>query len=199
MNTMSRNARPALLTAVVVFAVLSVPSQVGAAPPPSMQVDLPAVAGEPSGSSYVPAVSADGSRVAFISSAQLHPDDTDSSPDAYLRDIQRQQTTLVSRASGPDGAQHTSFPHSVADVDISESGRYVVFSADDPGLVPEPFRWIFILNPAVGFIEGFRWSLLGSNTLTPYMVLISLSVGVLAFASGAFIFRRIERGFADVL
>ena len=66
-------------------------------------------------------------------------------------------------------------------------------------IVPERWRALFSLNPAVGFIEGFRWSLLGSSALTPSMVLVTAAVGVLVFVSGAYIFRRVERGFADVL
>jgi lipopolysaccharide transport system permease protein len=66
-------------------------------------------------------------------------------------------------------------------------------------LVPERWRSLFSLNPAVGFIEGFRWSLLGSSALTPSMVLATTAVGALVFVSGAYVFRRVERGFADVL
>jgi lipopolysaccharide transport system permease protein len=66
-------------------------------------------------------------------------------------------------------------------------------------IVPEKLRWIYSLNPAVGFIEGFRWALLGHSALTVQMIGITLIVSVLAFVSGAFFFRRIERGFADVI
>ena len=66
-------------------------------------------------------------------------------------------------------------------------------------LVPDPYRWLFSLNPAVGVIEGFRWSLLGSSALSVDMVLISAVAGLLVFVSGLYVFRRVERGFADVL
>ncbi len=66
-------------------------------------------------------------------------------------------------------------------------------------LVPERWRALFSLNPAVGFIEGFRWSLLGGSSLTPEMVLTTLAIGLLVFVSGAYVFRRVERGFADVI
>lgn len=66
-------------------------------------------------------------------------------------------------------------------------------------IVPEKWRWLFSLNPAVGFIEGFRWSLLGSSGLTLQMVLVSSISAIVFFLSGVFIFRRIERGFADVI
>jgi lipopolysaccharide transport system permease protein len=66
-------------------------------------------------------------------------------------------------------------------------------------LVPPSLRLLFSLNPAVGLIEGFRWSLLGSSALTVPMVLVSLAAGLVAVISGALVFRRVERGFADVL
>ena len=66
-------------------------------------------------------------------------------------------------------------------------------------IVPARWQTLFSLNPAVGFIEGFRWSLLGSSTLTPQMVINSMIGGLLVFFSGAYIFQRVERGFADVL
>jgi lipopolysaccharide transport system permease protein len=72
----------------------------------------------------------------------------------------------------------------------------VVYAAS---IVPERWRALFSLNPAVGFVEGFRWSLLGGSALTPGMVLITVGVGIALFVSGAFVFRRVERGFADVL
>jgi lipopolysaccharide transport system permease protein len=66
-------------------------------------------------------------------------------------------------------------------------------------IVPERWRWLFGLNPAVGFIEGFRWAILGSGGLTLNIVLISAVSAVLFFFTGLFIFRRVERGFADVI
>jgi lipopolysaccharide transport system permease protein len=66
-------------------------------------------------------------------------------------------------------------------------------------LVPDAFRWLFSLNPAVGIIEGFRWALLGGSALSLGMVLVSAVAGLLVFVSGLYVFRRVERGFADVL
>ena len=72
----------------------------------------------------------------------------------------------------------------------------VVYSSS---LIPERWRWLYALNPAVGFIEGFRWSLLGQSTLDWWMVACSTLISLLAFVSGAFFFRRVERTFADVI
>ncbi len=66
-------------------------------------------------------------------------------------------------------------------------------------IVPEPWRLLYSLNPMVGVIEGFRWALLGNNALTVEMVVISTLSALVFFLSGVFVFRRIERGFADVI
>jgi lipopolysaccharide transport system permease protein len=67
-------------------------------------------------------------------------------------------------------------------------------------VVPEKWRLLYSLNPAIGFVEGFRWALLGgAGPLTVQMVLVSALGAIVAFVSGAFVFRRIERGFADVI
>ncbi len=66
-------------------------------------------------------------------------------------------------------------------------------------IVPNEWHWLVSLNPAVGFVEGFRWALIGSNGLTAEMVLISTLSSILFLFGGLTIFRRIERGFADVI
>ena len=64
-------------------------------------------------------------------------------------------------------------------------------------IVPEKWRMVYSLNPAVAFIEGARWSILGDGALTGSMVIMAASIGVTLFIFGAFFFRRTERSFAD--
>ena len=66
-------------------------------------------------------------------------------------------------------------------------------------IVPERWQWLFALNPAVGFIEGFRWAVLGSNALSAEILCITVTTSLLALFSGAFFFRRVERSFADMI
>lgn len=66
-------------------------------------------------------------------------------------------------------------------------------------IIPPQWRGLFSLNPAVAFIEGFRWAVLGQSALTIEMVILSTLVSFGFLISGAAVFRRIERGFADVL
>lgn len=66
-------------------------------------------------------------------------------------------------------------------------------------LIPEKWRWLYALNPTVGFIEGFRWSVLGSSALNTEMLISTSIASVLFLVLGALIFRNIERGFADIV
>ena len=59
--------------------------------------------------------------------------------------------------------------------------------------------WIYGLNPMVGVVEGFRWSLLGVGTRPGPVILASAAVTAVLLISGAFYFRRMERTFADVV
>jgi len=64
--------------------------------------------------------------------------------------------------------------------------------------IPRQWRWMLLLNPMTGVIEGFRsaffarpfeWSALGASTV--------LTLALLAYA--VFSFRRMEREFADII
>jgi lipopolysaccharide transport system permease protein len=62
-------------------------------------------------------------------------------------------------------------------------------------------RWqlVFALNPVVGFVEGFRWSVLGRSALNPTIFWITVVMSIFALLTGAFFFRRVERDFADII
>jgi lipopolysaccharide transport system permease protein len=66
-------------------------------------------------------------------------------------------------------------------------------------LLSEPWRTLYGLNPMAGVVEGFRWALLGTDTAPGPMTFVSALVALVLFVSGAFYFRRMEQGFADVL
>ena len=51
--------------------------------------------------------------------------------------------------------------------------------------VPEEYRWWFAVNPAVGLIEGFRWSLLGqANEVTPFAIGVTVAAAVVGLLFG---------------
>jgi lipopolysaccharide transport system permease protein len=62
-------------------------------------------------------------------------------------------------------------------------------------------RWqtVFALNPVVGFVEGFRWCVLGRSALNASMLWITIGMSFFALFSGAYFFRRVERDFADII
>ncbi|MGQ9610175.1 MAG: ABC transporter permease [bacterium] len=66
-------------------------------------------------------------------------------------------------------------------------------------LLSEPWRTIYGINPMVGVVEGFRWSLLGTHTAPGPIVIVSTVVAVTLLMSGALYFRRMEKIFADVV
>jgi lipopolysaccharide transport system permease protein len=66
-------------------------------------------------------------------------------------------------------------------------------------LLSEPWRTIYAINPMVGVVEGFRWALLGTNTVQGPMIIVSSLVALLLLISGLFYFRRLEKTFADVV
>lgn len=67
-------------------------------------------------------------------------------------------------------------------------------------LVPEQWRFLYAINPMVGVVNGFRWTLLGLESAAPnQMLLISIGVSLLVLISGLFYFRRMERQFADMV
>ena len=67
------------------------------------------------------------------------------------------------------------------------------------GLLDEPWRTLYGINPMAGVIEGFRWALLGAETQPGTMLFVSTLVAILLLVSGAFYFRRLEKTFADVV
>lgn len=66
-------------------------------------------------------------------------------------------------------------------------------------LIPEPWRLLYFLNPMAGVVDGFRWALLGQQSVPGASLLLSALVVWLIFAGGLFYFRRIEFEFADVV
>jgi homopolymeric O-antigen transport system permease protein len=73
----------------------------------------------------------------------------------------------------------------------------IAFASAD---VPEKWRVLYSLNPLVGIIDGFRWSLLGGRVpLFADTVWISAAVTAAMIVLGIWYFRRMEHGFADVI
>jgi lipopolysaccharide transport system permease protein len=66
-------------------------------------------------------------------------------------------------------------------------------------MIPEQWRTLYSLNPVVGVVEGFRWTLLGQDPPSIETMIPSLSIVLVLFISGVVYFKRMERTFADVI
>jgi lipopolysaccharide transport system permease protein len=65
-------------------------------------------------------------------------------------------------------------------------------------VVPAKWRWALELNPLTGIIEGFRSSLMG-RAFNWRAIVVSGVVALLLLIASAFVFRRLEKSFADVM
>jgi len=67
-------------------------------------------------------------------------------------------------------------------------------------LVPPDWRFLYSLNPMVGVIDGFRWSMLGGGPGLYWPGLVAaVALSLLLITCGFFYFRKTERTFADVV
>jgi lipopolysaccharide transport system permease protein len=66
-------------------------------------------------------------------------------------------------------------------------------------LLSEPWRTLYGINPMVGVVEGFRWTLIGAGSPPGAMLIVSSVVALALLVGGAFYFRRMEATFADVV
>jgi lipopolysaccharide transport system permease protein len=83
---------------------------------------------------------------------------------------------------------------------ITQIGLYISPVGFSSNIVPEQYRLLYSLNPMVGVIDGFRWSILGGDAklYLPGFVL-SLGLVLLMLIVGVVYFRKVERTFADVI
>jgi lipopolysaccharide transport system permease protein len=83
---------------------------------------------------------------------------------------------------------------------ILQFGLYISPVGFSSAVVPEKWRVLYSLNPAVGIIDGFRWSLLrGESKLNLPAFALSTAVAVIFTVLGVWYFRKTERTFADLL
>jgi len=83
---------------------------------------------------------------------------------------------------------------------LVQIGLYLSPVGYSSGLVPETWRLAYSLNPMVGVIDGFRWSLLaGEFSFYWPGFLASQAMNVLLLVGGILYFRRTERFFTDLI
>jgi lipopolysaccharide transport system permease protein len=83
---------------------------------------------------------------------------------------------------------------------ITQIGLYISPVGFSSNIIPEQWRLLYSLNPMVGVIDGFRWSILGGKSPL-YLPGLALSLGIVIalVVTGIIYFRKMERSFADVI
>ena len=83
---------------------------------------------------------------------------------------------------------------------IIQVGLFISPIAFSSSKMPASWHNLYSMNPLVGIIDGFRWSILGGQTpIDPQSLTVSIVVTAISVAIGIWYFRRVERGFADVI
>jgi len=82
---------------------------------------------------------------------------------------------------------------------LVQFGIFVSPVAYPSRLVPAKWRALYALNPMAGVIEGFRWALLGTDSVPGSLIAVSSGAALILLVSGLFYFRHTEKTFADVI
>ncbi|MFC8130229.1 TolB family protein [Streptomyces sp. NPDC057302] len=182
-------AAGAALAALCTVTVLA-PAGASAAPtlvPHTERVSVGQEGAEGNAASTNPAISADGRYVAFVSASRnLVANDTNGTPDAFVRDLRTGKTQRVSVKSNGKASHGV-----VREVSLSPDGRYVVFTSTADDLVagdPNDLDDVFLHDRNTGKTQrisptGASYDGLRSN-LT-YDPVVSGDGRYVAYASGA--------------
>lgn len=83
---------------------------------------------------------------------------------------------------------------------IVQLGLYISPVGFSSSIIPEQWRLIYSLNPMVGVIDGFRWAILGNESII-YLpgFILSTSLVILVLFTAILYFRKVEQTFADVI
>src|SRR5438093_135354 len=83
---------------------------------------------------------------------------------------------------------------------IVQFGLYVSPVGFSSSIIPEKWRLLYSLNPIVGVIDGFRWSILGGTSFMYWPSFVSGIAVISGFLClGIHKFRKMERTFADLI
>ena len=83
---------------------------------------------------------------------------------------------------------------------VVQMGLYLSPVGFNSSVLPESWRLVYALNPMVGVIDAFRWSILAGDTPFPVVSLtLSVIVTTALVLTGVAYFRHTERTFVDIL
>lgn len=66
-------------------------------------------------------------------------------------------------------------------------------------IIPEKWKWLFVLNPMVPIIESFRFAFLGAGVIEIWQLAVSFVVSMLILLAGMTVFTRVERAVTDTI
>jgi lipopolysaccharide transport system permease protein len=67
------------------------------------------------------------------------------------------------------------------------------------GLVPARWQALYALNPMAGVVNGFRWMIAPDAPFPGVGLSVGVAAAIALLTSGLYVFRRMERSFADVI
>jgi lipopolysaccharide transport system permease protein len=82
---------------------------------------------------------------------------------------------------------------------IIQFGLYISPVGFSSSVIPEKWNLIYILNPMVGIIDGFRWAILNDYPIQIASLISSVLSVTLIILSGIWYFRKTEKEFADII
>jgi len=83
---------------------------------------------------------------------------------------------------------------------VVQFGLYISPVGFSSSIVPEKWKLLYSLNPMVGIIDGFRWSILGGdNQIYLPGLMVSIAVIILILIFSLRYFRKTEKTFADII
>lgn len=65
--------------------------------------------------------------------------------------------------------------------------------------IPTKWQWLFALNPMTAIVETFRYAFLGSGTIQPWVMGLSLMITFIILVIGIVLFSRVEKTFMDTV
>jgi lipopolysaccharide transport system permease protein len=65
--------------------------------------------------------------------------------------------------------------------------------------IPAAVKPIYSLNPVVGILEGYRWTLFSGYDFPGAVLIVPVVAGIVLLVTGLLYFERTENSFADVI
>jgi lipopolysaccharide transport system permease protein len=82
---------------------------------------------------------------------------------------------------------------------IGQFGLYISPVGFSSGVVSDKWRLVYSLNPMVGVIDGFRYTILGTTSIYWTGLILSFILSLFIFVTGLMYFRKTEKTFADTI